>query len=202
VTEEVWGVDLAAAMIQIALGEAMPFSAGRLVPRGHAIECRIYAEDPRRGFTPSPGRITALRLPEGPGVRNDMGVEAGSVVPIDYDPMLGKLVVQGRDRRAALTRLSRALTEYELAGVDTTLPLFRALCTDPDFVRGRFDVQWLDRRLSDGLLGSDVPPVEDVWLAAAGLAEAESRAAGGPSSTDAGDRSLWADAARREALRS
>ena len=107
VTEEVWGVDLAAAMIRIALGEPLPFAAEGLRPRGHALECRVYAEDPRRDFAPSPGRIRALRLPQGPGVRNDMGVEAGSVVPIDYDPMLGKLVVHAEDR-AARDRAARA----------------------------------------------------------------------------------------------
>src|SRR5262249_41325066 len=93
ITEEVWGVDLAAEMIRIALGEPLSIDPAHLSPRGHAIECRIYAENPLRGFAPSPGRIETLRLPHGPGVRNDLGVESGSVVPIDYDPMLGKLIV-------------------------------------------------------------------------------------------------------------
>ncbi len=131
VTEEVWGVDLAAAMIRIALGEKLPF--GHLAPRGHAIECRIYAEDPRRGFAPSPGLVSVLRLPQGPGVRHDVGVEAGSIVPVDYDPMLGKLIVHAGDRPAAIARLSRALADYEIGGVETTLPLFRALVSDPEF---------------------------------------------------------------------
>ena len=112
------------------------------------------------------GQIEALRLPQGPGVRNDVGVEAGSVVPIDYDPMLGKLVVHAPDRPAAVTRLARALAEYEIAGVETTLPLFRALAADADFRAGRYDVQWLDRRLAEGLFrnaagrrrGSGSPP--------------------------------------------
>jgi acetyl-CoA carboxylase biotin carboxylase subunit len=199
VTEEVWDVDLVSAMIRIALGESLPFNPARLSPRGHAIECRIYAEDALRAFAPSPGRIEALRLPQGPGVRNDVGVEAGSVVPIDYDPMLGKLVVHGIDRRAAIARLSRALSDYEIAGLDTTLPLFRALCAEPDFARGSFDVQWLNRRLSEGLLGPDAPLPEEIWLAAAGLAEAEVM----PHSESGSDAaSLWAQAARREALRS
>jgi acetyl-CoA carboxylase, biotin carboxylase subunit len=198
VTEEVWGVDLVAAMIRIALGERVPFDPADLSPRGHAIECRIYAEDVRRGFAPSPGRIAALRLPQGPGIRNDVGVETGSVVPIDYDPMLGKLVVHGPDRPAALARLARALSDYEVAGVETTLPLFRVLSTDPEFARADFDVQWLDRRLSEGLLGCAPPAADEVWLAAAGLAQAEP-ALSPVSSSQA--PSLWGGTARREALR-
>ncbi len=198
VTEEVWGVDLAAAMIRIALKEPMPFDVARLSPRGHAIECRVYAEDPRRAFAPSPGLITALRLPQGAGIRNDVGVEAGSVVPIDYDPMLGKLIVHGPDRPAALARLSRALSEYEIAGVETTLPLFRALAADREFSGAAFDVQWLDRRLSDGLLPGGAPAADEIWLAAAGLASAEPDRTG-PSGQSAS--SHWRAAARREALR-
>jgi len=198
VTEEVWGVDLAATMIRIALGEKLPFDAASLAPRGHAIECRIYAEDPRRGFAPSPGLISALRLPQGPGVRNDVGVEAGSVVPIDYDPMLGKLIVHAPDRAQAIARLSRALADYEIGGVETTLPLFRTLAGDPEFVRGDFDVQWLDRRLAAGLFPPTAPGPEEVWLAAAGLAAAEAPvtpAASGPAA------SLWRGTGRREAQR-
>src|SRR5262249_21479218 len=99
VTEEVWGVDLAAEMIRIALGESISQEVRESRPRGHAIECRIYAENPARGFAPSPGAITALRVPSGPGVRADMGIEEDSIVPIDYDPMLGKLIAHGASRR-------------------------------------------------------------------------------------------------------
>jgi acetyl/propionyl-CoA carboxylase alpha subunit len=199
VTEEVWGVDLAAAMIRIALGEALPFEPGSLTPRGHALECRVYAEDPRRGFAPSPGRIRSLRLPEGPGVRNDVGVEAGSIVPIDYDPMLGKLVVHAEDRSRAIARLARALDDFEITGVETTLPLFRSLVRDREFREADFDVQWLDRRLADGLLADEPPAEENLSLAAALVAVSES-----PATTSAaaeGHDSLWRRAARREALR-
>jgi acetyl-CoA carboxylase, biotin carboxylase subunit len=197
VTEEVWGVDLAVAMIRIALGDSLPFDASPS-PRGHAIECRVYAEDPRRGFAPSPGRIDALRLPAGPGVRNDVGVEAGFRVPIDYDPMLGKLIVHGPDRGAALARLARALTEYEIAGVETTLPLFRMLAADPEFVRGDFDVQWLDRRLAEGLLSPESPTPDAMWLAAAGLQRAQPTRSGDAVSAAP---SIWRQTARRESLR-
>jgi acetyl-CoA carboxylase biotin carboxylase subunit len=196
VTEEVWGVDLAAAMIRIALGEAVPFSAESISPRGHAIECRVYAEDPRRGFAPSPGVVAVLRLPQGPGVRHDVGIESGSVVPIDYDPMLGKLVVHGADRATAIARLARALDDYEIAGVETTLPLFRALVSDPDFRNAAFDVQWLDRRLEGGWLSGEPETRDDLLLAAVGLAAAEPEA---PDARAAGS-SLWKSAARREAL--
>jgi acetyl-CoA carboxylase, biotin carboxylase subunit len=205
VTEEVWGVDLAAAMIRIALGEPVPFSAESLRPRGHALECRVYAEDPRRGFAPSPGRIRALRLPQGPGVRNDVGVETGSVVPIDYDPMLGKLVVHGEDRAQAIARLSRALDEYEIAGVETTLPLFRALLRNSEFRDAAFDVQWLDRRLGEGLIPEEPLAPEEVALAAAALAAEESATASGRVNGGGGDgdraSSAWRQTARRESLR-
>jgi acetyl/propionyl-CoA carboxylase alpha subunit len=198
VTEEVWGVDLAVAMIRIALGESLPFDAGALKPRGHAVECRIYAEDPRRDFAPSPGEIRALRLPQGPGVRNDVGIEAGSVVPIDYDPMLGKLVVHAEDRPRAIARLARALDDYEITGVETTLPLFRALVRDPEFRDAAFDVQWLDRRLGDGLLPDEPATSEEILLAAVSLASEESATA--ERSALSAD-SLWRATARREALR-
>ncbi len=196
VTEEVFGIDLAAEMIRIAMGEPLSLP-GRLSSRGHAIECRIYAEDPRRGFAPSPGTITALRLPAGPGVRHDIGIEQGASVPIDYDPMLGKLVVSGDSRRQAIARLSRALAEYEISGVETTLPLFRRLARDPDFVAGDFDVQWLERRLEQGILEEESPSDEDVLLAAVSLSETPAEKSSEPSRSG----SLWRGTARREALR-
>ncbi len=199
VTEEVWGVDLCAEMISIALGE--PLSFGSLAPRGHAIECRIYAEDPRRGFAPSPGTIEALRLPNGPGVRNDVGVETGSVVPIDYDPMLGKLIVHGPDRPSALRRLARALDEYEVAGIETTLPLFRRLVGLPDFQSASFDVQWLDRRLAEGLFEDRLPSDEEERLAAVGVARSHRTPAPSGSRGEAPAPSLWRAAARKESLR-
>jgi acetyl-CoA carboxylase biotin carboxylase subunit len=197
VTEEVFGVDLAAEMIRIALGEPLTFSAADLSRRGHAIECRVYAEDPRRDFAPSPGAITALRLPAGPGVRHDIGVEQGGSVPIDYDPMLGKLVVSGVDRPAAIARLSRALAEYEISGVETTLPLFRRLVEDAEFLAGAFDTQWLERRLAEGLMDTPPPSCDAVLLAAISLSEAPpDRAA-----ARAEKPSRWRSTARAEALR-
>src|SRR5207244_7116797 len=199
VTEEVFGVDLAAEMIAIALGEPLSWRLPDLVPRGHAIECRIYAEDAERDFAPSPGTIAALRLPAGPGIRHDLGVEQGSTVPIDYDPMLGKLIIHAEDRARAIARLARALEEYEISGVKTTLPLFRSLPADPDFAAGRLDVQWLERRLGEGLLGREPPTADEVLLAAVSLAEEPiSEVAARGSGAD----SVWRRTARREAVRS
>ena len=198
VTEEVYGVDLASEMISIALGEPLSWKAGSLARRGHAIECRIYAEDPSRDFAPSPGTIASLRLPAGPGVRHDIGVEQGSTVPIDYDPMLGKLVVWGPDRPRAIRRLARALSEYEVVGVDTTLPLFRRLCADEDFHAGRFDVQWLERRLAAGLLEPREASADDVLLAAAALSDESPSGRAAPAASPV---SAWRRSARVEILR-
>jgi len=200
VTEVVWGVDLAAEMIRVALGDSLSEEVRRAEARGHAIECRIYAEDPARGFAPSPGTIAALRQPSGPGVRTDMGVEAGSVIPLDYDPMLGKLIVHGRDRTQAMARLGRALSEFEILGVDTTLPLFRWLLGESDFVSARFDVQWLDRRLEGGAaLERSGSSADELVLAAVALA---SEAAGdsGPRA-ETSPRSAWRQAGKIDGLR-
>ncbi|HEY3173311.1 MAG TPA: acetyl-CoA carboxylase biotin carboxylase subunit, partial [Thermoanaerobaculia bacterium] len=198
VTEEVWGIDLVTEMIRLALGEKISIRPDELAPRGHAIECRVYAEDPRRGFSPSPGVVARLRLPEGPGVRNDVGIEAGSKVPIDYDPMLGKLVVSGRDREEAIDRLARALEEYEIAGVETTLPLFRELVGDADFRAGRFHTQWLDEWLAFPRLPASEATAEEALLTAVCLSLDSTPASPEP----AQHRMRWRDAARAEGLRS
>ena len=197
-------LDLAREMISIALGE--PLSIDSPAPRGHAIECRVYAEDPRRGFAPAPGKISVLRLPQGPGVRHDIGVEAGSVVSIDYDPMLGKLIVHGRDRSEALTRLERALGEYEVTGVETTLPLFRRLLELPEFRSAEFDVQWLDRKLEAGLFEPDTHEhegrgLEREELALAAIALARGSGAKRSASSGSASASAWKRQARRESLR-
>jgi acetyl-CoA carboxylase, biotin carboxylase subunit len=199
VTEEVCAVDLAREMIAAALGEPLSFRAADLAPRGHAIECRVYAEDASRGFSPSPGIVTRVRFPEGPGVRNDVGIEPGSSVPIDYDPMLGKLVVHGRSRQESIDRLTRALGEYEIAGVETTLPLFRALVADPDFRAGRFHTQWLDGWLAEKKLGVAEADDDEILLAAVCAAMANGAAA--PSEPTA-SVSRWKTLARTDALRS
>jgi acetyl-CoA/propionyl-CoA carboxylase biotin carboxyl carrier protein len=136
ITEMVTGLDLVREQVLIAAGEPLSLSQDELALHGHAIECRINAEDPSNGFLPSPGRITAYREPAGPGVRVDSGVEAGSEVSGLYDPMIAKLIVQGRDREHARRRMLRALGEYEVGGVTTLLGFHRALLAHPCFVEG------------------------------------------------------------------
>ncbi len=174
VTEEVFGVDLVQEQINIALGESLSLIQEDLVPRGHAIECRVYAEDPLRNFAPSPGRISLFLQPSGPGVRLDSGVVTESVVPLDYDPMLAKLVIWAPDREAAVRRLDRALEEFQIRGVATTLTLFRALVGMKAFHEFDFHTKFLDELLEsgglDGIGGQDPEVEEAAILAAACLA--------------------------------
>src|SRR5207237_3003407 len=121
--------------------------AAVLSPIGHAIECRIYAEDPDNGFLPSPGRILQLRTPAGPGVRDDSGATAGLDVPVFYDPMVSKLIAWAEDRPRALARMRRALGEYLIAGIKTTIPFFTWLLAQPEFIEGRFHTTYLDEIL-------------------------------------------------------
>ena len=201
VTEEVYGVDLVREQIRIALGERLSWTQEELRPRGHAIECRVYAEDPFRGFAPSPGKITYLRRPGGPGVRVDSGVLNGSVVPLDYDPMLAKLVVWGSDREAAVRRLRRALEEYCIAGIATTLPLFRVLARLPEFERAEFHTSFLDELLSSErvveMASSGDPEAERVAvIAAACLATLEAGGLGGDPFEHATDSRWWEEGLR------
>ena len=148
VTEMVAGVDLVQWQIRIARGERLTLSApDTLMPNGHAIECRVYAEDPDLGFLPSPGRIVALRAPHGPGVRDDGWVEPGSEIPIYYDSLLSKVIVWGQDRAQATARMRRALAEYEIRGVRSTLSFSRWLLARPEFVEARFHTGFLDELL-------------------------------------------------------
>jgi acetyl-CoA carboxylase biotin carboxylase subunit len=145
VTELVTGIDLVREQIRVAAGEELSFSQEDVKLTGHAIECRIYAEDPDHSFLPSPGRITRLRVPHGPGVRDDGGVYEGSEVSIYYDPMISKFAVHGRDRSEAIERMRRALAEYEIGGIRTTLPFFREVMEDDEFISGQLDTGFIPR---------------------------------------------------------
>jgi acetyl-CoA carboxylase biotin carboxylase subunit len=148
ITEMVTGVDLVTWQIRIARGERLDLGQESLLaPRGHAIECRVYAEDPDAGFMPSPGRITTLRVPGGPWIRDDSGTEEGGEVPIYYDPLISKLVTRGEDRLEAIARMSRALREYEVLGIKTTVPFFRWMLAQPAFIDGQFHTGYLDEVL-------------------------------------------------------
>jgi acetyl-CoA carboxylase biotin carboxylase subunit len=148
VTELTTGLDLVHLQIRIAAGEKLPFKQEDVRLRGHAIECRIYAEDPDNNFFPSPGKISLLLLPSGPGIRRDSGMYEGWTVPIDYDPLLAKLIGYGTDREQATSRLRRALNEYFVGGIKTNLSLFRRILNDEDFKAGRLDTGFLDRLLA------------------------------------------------------
>jgi acetyl-CoA carboxylase biotin carboxylase subunit len=145
VTELVTGRDLVHEQIRVAAGNELSFSQDDVVMRGAAIECRIYAEDPNNNFLPSPGRITKLVAPGGPGVRYDSGSYQGWEVPINYDPLLAKLCVWAETRDTAINRLTRVLNEYIVEGIRTTIPFFRAVVHSEEFRRGEFDTGFIER---------------------------------------------------------
>ncbi|MGO9816265.1 MAG: acetyl-CoA carboxylase biotin carboxylase subunit [Isosphaeraceae bacterium] len=147
VTEMVTGIDLVQQQIRIAAGEPLPYRQEDIVTRGHAIECRINSEDPDNDFRPSPGRITALRIPGGPGVRWDSHAQLGYTVPPNYDSLLGKLIVHAATRLGAIARMRRALDELVVEGVKTTIPLHRKAFRNKDFIDGRVDTTWVERVL-------------------------------------------------------
>jgi acetyl-CoA carboxylase biotin carboxylase subunit len=147
VTEAVTGVDIAREQIRIAAGNALTIKQKDVRWEGSAIECRVYAEDPDQNFLPSPGRITRLRVPSGPGVRDDSGVYEGWNVPIFYDPMISKLVAWGATREEAIARMKRALGEYQVGGIRTTIPFFLSVLDDGEFARGEIDTDYIARFL-------------------------------------------------------
>lgn len=203
VTEMVTGLDLVRAQLDIAQGRRLGSEFEGVGPHGHAIEVRLYAEDPYHGFAPSPGVIERLRWPEGPGVRNDAGVYEGAEVSIHYDPLLAKLIVWGRDREQAMDRLSRALGELRIEGIRTTVPLFKSLLDDPDFRQGRLDIGMLDRKMAAGELIADSKielPELVVIAAALEHLEGQVRTSSVPV-RDGGSRDQWRRTARREAQR-
>lgn len=158
VTELVTGIDLVREQIQVAAGANLSFRQDDVQLQGHAIECRVYAEDPDNNFFPSPGKITQLRVPAGPGVRDDSGVGPDSEVSIYYDPLISKLAAWGRTREEAIDRLRRALDEYLIVGIKTTLPFFRQIVNDTEFIAGRLDTGFISRMKERG---SDEQHIDD-----------------------------------------
>jgi acetyl-CoA carboxylase biotin carboxylase subunit len=201
VTELVTGCDLVKLQIRIARGERLPFRQQDLRQRGHAIECRVYAEDPERGFLPSPGRIEALRVPGGPGVRDDSGVYEGCVVPVQYDPLISKLIAYGEDREEALARMRRAVAEYKVIGVKTTLPFFERVLRHPAFAAGNYDTSFVEKAFAAaGPRGER--PVQVAVAAAAIRAYRERQAGRGDPAAAGPGASAWWQAGLREAQRS
>jgi acetyl-CoA carboxylase biotin carboxylase subunit len=199
VTELVTGLDLVHMQLRVAMGEPLAIAQEDVVLRGHAIECRIYAEDPENNFFPSPGLITRLVQPGGPGIREDCAVYEGWRVPLDYDPMLSKLVAFAPTREMAIDRMLRALDEYVIGGIKTNIGLFRRILMDEDFRSARIDTGYLERLLAEGTaLPQRAVPEDVVALAAAlfgALAKSETVVA------EVALESRWAVAGRREGLR-
>lgn len=184
VTEMVTGLDIVALQLKIAAGEPLPFTQDDVKFRGHAIECRIYAEDPANEYLPSAGRITSFGPPSGHGVRNDVGVYEGFEVSTFYDPMLAKLLVWGRDRRQAVTRMLTALGRYRLSGVKNNLAMLKAVVSHPVFEAGEATTAFLQTEFMGSTRANGIP--EEAVLAAFGAIvlgvgmDADPWSAGGP----------------------
>ncbi len=208
VTELITGLDLVHLQIRIAAGEKLPFRQEDVQLRGHAIECRIYAEDPDNNYFPSPGRITLLLAPSGPGIRRDSGMYEGWNVPIDYDPLLAKVIGYGTDRNQAISRLTRALSEYFVGGIKTNISLFQRILRDPDFRAAKLDTGFLDRMLKRP---EETPPYStsaEVAAVAAGIFAMLGAVSGTANRTsDCGSQAVdnavskWRSASRSEVLR-
>jgi acetyl-CoA carboxylase biotin carboxylase subunit len=196
VTEMIYGLDLVSWQLDVAEGKPLPLTQEQLDARrrGHAVECRIYAEDPVK-FLPSPGRITHLRVPDGPYVRNDSGCYEGAEIPVHYDPMISKLVVWGEDRKTAVARMRRALDEYQVRGIETNLAFHRRCFRHAEFVAGEFDTGFIGRNAQE--LAPRAEPHElDAAIIAAALAQgtaspAQAAVAHQPSTNGTAEISGW-----------
>ena len=201
VTELVTGLDLVKLQIRVAAGEPLPFAQGDVNLSGHAIECRLYAEDPTNQFFPSPGKILSRRAPSGPGIRLDDGVYEGFTVSMEYDPMLSKLIAYGQDRGEAIARLRRALGEHSVTGIKTNTNLLLAILGDAEFARGEIYTRWLDERLPKFIGGEsntsgEDKVAEDAAIFAALLHALGSSAAFNGSGAQPENESRWKRAAR------
>ena len=210
VTEQVTGLDLVKLQIAIAAGHRLPFAWETITPRGHAMEVRLYAEDPDNNFFPSPGKILARHTPSGPGIRLDDGVYEGWTVPMDYDPLLSKLNAWGNSREETIARLRRALEEYTITGIKTNAGLFRRILAEPDFLRGEIHTKWLDellqRPLSDAHASPDDPKAiraADAAAIAAALwqvSQLDKPSGDSSGAQDSSQPSRWKQEGRRQQL--
>ena len=203
VTEMVTGIDLVKEQIAVAEGKPLRYSQEDIKLDGHAIECRIYAEDPQQGFTPSTGRLNNYRIPAGPGVRVDSGVVIFNEIPIYYDPMIAKLVVWGSDRNEAINRTRRALQEYRVSGLKTTIGFHLAVLDNERFAKGDLSTSFLPEEFPD----NKYEILDDNILRCAAIAAAlnkfthERKITLGPKRLNKEDSSQWSDFHRRERLR-
>jgi acetyl-CoA carboxylase, biotin carboxylase subunit len=202
VTEMVTGFDLVKLQIRVAAGERLPFAQNEVKMTGHAVECRLYAEDPANQFFPSPGKILSRRVPSGPGIRLDEGVYEGFVVSTEYDPMLGKLIAWGQDRLEAIARLERALEEHSITGIKTNTDLLLSILRDQEFLRGEIYTRWLDEGLpkfTAGAASSDADSVaEDAAILAALQHTLSTSDSSGSNGAPTESESRWKRAARLE----
>jgi acetyl-CoA carboxylase biotin carboxylase subunit len=202
VTERVVGIDLVKAQIEIAAGGYLPWRQRHIIQTGHAIECRIYAEDPENDFMPYPGRIEGLRLPEGMGLRNDCGVYEGAEVPIYYDPMIAKLITWGENRVEAILRMRRALREYQVRGIKTNIAFNQWILRHPRFMSGDFSTSFIDEEYRS-TSKEEVYPHKEIALASAAIAalHREHERTLGLLTKKANEPSQWRDQGKRDSLR-
>lgn len=196
VTELVTGIDLVREQIRVACGAPLSFTQDEVEMRGHAIECRVYAEDPDNNFLPSPGKITRLRVPQGNGVRDDGGIYEGAEISIYYDPMISKFAVCGRTRDEAIERLRRALQEYEVGGIKTTLPFFRAIVEDEVFQSGNLDTGFIAAFNKRRREREPDETERDMAIIAAALAYRKQNKAQTSPAKNGAEKSRWASAGR------
>ena len=187
-------------MVKIALGEGICYRQEDLRQQGWALEFRLYAEDPGRNFAPSIGRIESLTLPQGPGVRLDLGIYEGFDVPIHYDPMISKLVIWARTRAEAIERMSRALFEYKITGVKTSIKFLERIMECPDFKEGKYDTHFIQNN-EDFLMADDNAKsrFEDLAIVAAFLNYQE-KLKNTPGNNQASSETKWKDFGRRSAM--
>lgn len=208
ITELISGLDLVRWQLLVAAGQPLPFKQEDIQRRGHAVECRIYAEDPDNNFMPSPGHIRYMHEPAGPGVRVDGGVYSGATVPVHYDPMISKLVTYGEDRQAAIDRMRRALKEYVISGIRTNLDFHDEVLTHPDFLSGQYDTEFVPNLLRErGERQHKHERFAAVVAALAAHRRDERLAQGAGSANDQGDQAVgqpssrWKTLGRYEQLR-
>jgi acetyl/propionyl-CoA carboxylase alpha subunit len=200
VTELVTGIDLVHEQLRIAAGEPLGYDQSAIQPRGYAVECRIYAEDPSAGFMPSTGTLIGYRPPGGPGVRVDSGVEEDAAISVYYDPMIAKLIVWAADRPRGLKRMARALREFLVLGVKTSIPLHRWLIGHPAFQSGEVDTGWLEREWSTLNVTSTDQELETAAIAAALLVDTAHAPVSVALAGANGSTSAWRSAGRRGGL--
>ncbi|HEX5023264.1 MAG TPA: acetyl-CoA carboxylase biotin carboxylase subunit, partial [Candidatus Binatia bacterium] len=202
VTERVVGIDLVKAQIEVAAGGYLPWRQRHITQTGHAIECRIYAEDPEQDFMPCPGKIEGLRLPEGLGLRNDCGVYEGAEVPIYYDPMIAKLITWGENRVEAILRMRRALREYQVRGIKTNISFNQWILRHPRFMSGDVNTGFIDEEYRASS-SEEVLPHKEIALASAAIAalHREHEQTLGLLAKGAAEPSRWREQGKRSALR-